>query len=67
VPRIDPREKLSVVLAANFPRDERFGSSKVPLRLGAELEAAGAAATLVFEDDLPRVPGGGSRSSRRRT
>jgi glycosyltransferase involved in cell wall biosynthesis len=58
VPRIDPRQKLSVLIASNFPRDERLGSSKVPLRIGAELEAAGAGVTMVFADDLPRVPAG---------
>jgi len=50
VPRIDSGEKLSVVLASNFPRDERLGSSKVTLRIGAELEAAGAAKVV---DDTP--------------
>jgi glycosyltransferase involved in cell wall biosynthesis len=58
VPRIDPRQKLSVILASHFPRDERLGSSKVHLRIGAELDAAGAAVTMVFGDDLPRVPAG---------
>jgi glycosyltransferase involved in cell wall biosynthesis len=58
VPRIDPQQKLSVILASNFPRDERLGSSKVHLRIGAELDAAGAAVTMVFGDDLPRVPAG---------
>ncbi|HVU52751.1 MAG TPA: glycosyltransferase family 4 protein [Polyangia bacterium] len=58
MPRIDPRKQLSIIIASTFPRDERLGSSKVPLRIGAELDAAGAAVTMVFGDDLPRVPAG---------
>jgi glycosyltransferase involved in cell wall biosynthesis len=58
VPRIKPSANLSVVLASNFIRDERFGSSKVPLRIAAELEAVGVSVTSVFAGDLPRVPSG---------
>jgi glycosyltransferase involved in cell wall biosynthesis len=49
---------MRVVLACNFPRDEKLGSSRVPLRLAAELGKRGVDVTLVFGEDLPRGPGG---------
>lgn len=48
---------MKVVLACNFPKDERLGSSRVPLRLAAELGKLDVAVRLVFADDLPRVTG----------
>ena len=52
--RTEPGE-LKVLLASTFARDERFGSSKVPLRIASELPALGARVTALFESDLPRV------------
>lgn len=49
---------LRVVLACNFPRDERLGSARVPLRLARELEGLGVEVVSLFDDDLPRVRGG---------
>src|SRR5579862_3998926 len=49
---------MRVVIAANFPRDETLGTSRVPLRLATELGKLGVDVSLVFADDLPRVPGG---------
>src|SRR6476646_2488698 len=48
-----------VVLACNFPGDERLGSSRVPLRSAAELEKMGIEVTRIFAEDLPKVGGGG--------
>jgi len=48
--------ELNVILASNVVRDERFGGSKVPLRIAAELEALGVQVTTLFASDLPRVP-----------
>jgi glycosyltransferase involved in cell wall biosynthesis len=49
---------MRVALACNFPRDEKLGSSRVPLRLAEELGRLGVDVSLVFADDLPRGPGG---------
>jgi glycosyltransferase involved in cell wall biosynthesis len=54
--RIEDASGLKVVLASNFIRDERLGSSKVPLRLATELTELGARVTSLFESDLPQVP-----------
>jgi glycosyltransferase involved in cell wall biosynthesis len=50
----DPQE-LNVVLASNAVRDERLGTSKVPMRIAAELAALGVRVTSVFASDLPQV------------
>jgi len=47
-----------LVLACNFPRDERLGSSRVPLRLSPELTRMGAEVTTLFAEDLPAAPRG---------
>jgi glycosyltransferase involved in cell wall biosynthesis len=46
---------VTVVLACDFARDEKLGSSRVPLRLARELEGLGARVTTLFTEDLPRV------------
>lgn len=43
---------MKVVLACNFPKDEKLGSSRVPLRLSAALGARGVDVSLVFAEDL---------------
>jgi len=53
-----PSSELDVVIACNFPRDETLGSSRVPLRLIAELSKMGVAVSAIFADDLPSVPPG---------
>jgi glycosyltransferase involved in cell wall biosynthesis len=49
---------LKLVLACNFSRDERIGTARVPLRLADELGQLGWNVSLVFAEDLPRVPNG---------
>jgi glycosyltransferase involved in cell wall biosynthesis len=49
---------MEVVLACSFPRDERLGSSRVPLRLADELGRQGARVSLLFAEDLPRLRAG---------
>jgi glycosyltransferase involved in cell wall biosynthesis len=49
---------MRVALACNFPRDEKLGSSRVPLRLAEELGRQGVEVSLVFAEDLPRGPRG---------
>jgi glycosyltransferase involved in cell wall biosynthesis len=49
---------MKVVLACNFPRDEKLGTSRTPLRLARELGNAGVSASLLFSEDLPRIRGG---------
>jgi glycosyltransferase involved in cell wall biosynthesis len=50
---------MEVVLACSFPRDERLGSSRVPLRLAEELSRQGVRVAPLFAEDLPRLPAGG--------
>jgi glycosyltransferase involved in cell wall biosynthesis len=47
--------ELNVILASNVIRDERFGGSKVPLRIAEELRERGVQVTTVFAPDLPQV------------
>lgn len=47
---------LNVVIASTHVRDERLGSSKVPMRIAAELTALGVNVTSLFASDLPQVP-----------
>jgi len=49
---------MRVALACNFPKDEKLGTSRVPLRLAEALGARGVDVSLVFADDLPRGPRG---------
>jgi glycosyltransferase involved in cell wall biosynthesis len=49
---------MKVVLACNFPRDERLGSARVPLRLAVELRALGVDVSLVFSENLRQVGSG---------
>jgi glycosyltransferase involved in cell wall biosynthesis len=49
---------MKVVLACNFPRDEKLGSSRTPLRLEPELEALGVEVRAIYAEDLPRAPRG---------
>jgi len=49
------RSVNKVVLAGDFPRDERRGSARVPLRTAAELERLGIAVTCVFSEELWRT------------
>jgi glycosyltransferase involved in cell wall biosynthesis len=46
---------VKVVLACNFPRDEKLGSSRTPIRIGAELGALGVDVRLLFAEDIPAV------------
>lgn len=46
---------MKVVLACNFPRDEKLGSSRTPIRIGAELGALGVDVRLLFAEDIPAV------------
>jgi glycosyltransferase involved in cell wall biosynthesis len=43
---------LRVVIASNFPRDEKLGTSRTPLRLTTELERLGIDVRLIFSEDL---------------
>jgi glycosyltransferase involved in cell wall biosynthesis len=49
---------MHVALACNFPKDEKLGTSRTPLRLATELEKLGVEVSLFFADDLPRGPRG---------
>jgi glycosyltransferase involved in cell wall biosynthesis len=49
---------MRVALACNFPRDEKLGTSRVPLRLAEHLGRQGADVSLLFAEDLPRGPRG---------
>jgi glycosyltransferase involved in cell wall biosynthesis len=46
---------FKIMLACNFARDERLGTSRTPLRLADELTRAGFGVSLLFSADLPRV------------
>jgi glycosyltransferase involved in cell wall biosynthesis len=46
---------VKVVLACNFPRDEKLGSSRTPIRIGTELGALGVDVRLLFAEDIPAV------------
>ena len=46
---------FKVMLACNFARDERLGTSRTPLRLAEELARTGFTVSLLFAEDLPRV------------
>jgi glycosyltransferase involved in cell wall biosynthesis len=48
---------MHVVLACNFPRDERLGSSRVPLRVADELEKIGVRVSTLFSEELARFGG----------
>jgi glycosyltransferase involved in cell wall biosynthesis len=48
---------VKVILACNFERDERLGSSRTPLRLEPELRALGLDVRGVYAADLPAAPG----------
>lgn len=49
---------MRVVLASNFPRDERLGSARTPLRLEPELRRLGVDLVTLFAEELPAAPRG---------
>jgi glycosyltransferase involved in cell wall biosynthesis len=49
---------VRVVIASNFPRDEKLGTSRTPLRLATELAGLGIDVSLIFAEDLTAVPTG---------
>ena len=49
---------MRVLLASNFPRDDRLGSVRTPLRLEPELVSLGVSVRSVYADELPQRPGG---------
>jgi glycosyltransferase involved in cell wall biosynthesis len=49
---------VRVVIASNFPRDEKLGTSRTPLRLATELAKLGIDVSLIFAEDLTPVPAG---------
>lgn len=49
---------MKIVLACSFPRDEKLGSSRTPLRLEPELSRLGVEVVSLFAEDLPAVPPG---------
>jgi len=49
---------VKVILACNFPRDERLGSARTPIRLEPELRALGVDVQGVYAEDLPTASGG---------
>ena len=53
------RTIVKVILACKFARDERLGSSRVPMRLEPELRALGVEVRGVYADDMPAAHGGG--------
>ncbi len=49
---------MKVVLACSFPRDEKLGSARTPLRLEPELARLGVEVVSLFAEDLPSAPPG---------
>jgi glycosyltransferase involved in cell wall biosynthesis len=49
---------MRVVLACNFPRDEKLGSARTPLRLEPELRRLGVDLVTLFAEELPAAPRG---------
>lgn len=49
---------MKLVLACSFPRDEKLGSSRTPLRLEPELVRLGVDVVSLFVEDLPAAPPG---------
>jgi glycosyltransferase involved in cell wall biosynthesis len=49
---------MKVVLASNFPRDEKLGSSRTPLRLEPELRRLGIDLVTLFAEEMPAAPRG---------
>jgi glycosyltransferase involved in cell wall biosynthesis len=49
---------MRVALACNFPRDEKLGTSRTPLRMAEQLGRLGVDVSLHFAEDLPRGPQG---------
>lgn len=49
---------MKVVLASNFPRDEKLGSARTPLRLEPVLRSLGVEVRSLFAEDLPQAPPG---------
>jgi glycosyltransferase involved in cell wall biosynthesis len=49
---------MRIVLACNFPRDEKLGSARTPLRLEPELLRLGVDVRSIFAEELPRAPSG---------
>ncbi|HTQ06393.1 MAG TPA: glycosyltransferase family 4 protein [Polyangiaceae bacterium] len=49
---------MKVVLACSFPRDEKLGSARTPLRLEPELARLGVEVVSLFAEDLPAGPRG---------
>ncbi len=49
---------MRVVLACNFPRDEKLGSARTPLRLEPELRRRGVEIVSLFAEELPPAPRG---------
>lgn len=49
---------MRVVLASNFPRDEKLGSARTPLRLEPELRRLGVDLVALFADQIPEAPRG---------
>jgi glycosyltransferase involved in cell wall biosynthesis len=52
---------MHIVIASNFDRDEKLGSSRIPLREADELRARGHKVTLLFREDV--APFGSGRLS----
>jgi glycosyltransferase involved in cell wall biosynthesis len=48
---------VKVFLGSSFPRDERLGSSRTPLRLEPELVKLGVEVRSAYAEELPRVAG----------
>ncbi len=49
---------MKVVLACSFPRDEKLGSARTPLRLEPELRRLGVDVDSIFAEDVPTAPRG---------
>lgn len=57
--------RMRVVIACNYPGDEKLGSSRTPLRQIDELRKLGVDVTPLFAEDLPELPDApGLRSGR---
>jgi glycosyltransferase involved in cell wall biosynthesis len=48
---------VKVFLACSFPRDDRLGSARTPIRLEPELVQLGARVRSVYADELPQASG----------
>jgi glycosyltransferase involved in cell wall biosynthesis len=48
---------MNIVIACNYPRDEKLGTARVPLRLADGVRALGVEVATIFAQDLPHVRG----------